>query len=84
MSCQKVGAFCQHDAKERRKALKKKPDKNLEVDFFVVCWIGAARDVPTTSFYVFTNNCFVVISIRKQMAHPSSGSQCFSEATISS
>ena len=34
MSCCKVGAFCQlFFAKEQRKVLKGKPDKNLQVNF---------------------------------------------------
>ena len=37
-SCCKVGAFCQlFFAKEQNEALKEKPDKNFQVDFFAVC-----------------------------------------------
>ena len=52
MSCRKVGGFCQlFFGKEWRKALKRKPNGNLQVDFFTVRYIGSARDVLTKSFY---------------------------------
>ena len=52
MSFRKVGALCQFFfAKEQRKALNRKPDEKLQVDFFAEHQIGAARDVPTKSFY---------------------------------
>ena len=45
-------AFCPlFFAKERKKAFKEKLEGNLQVDFFAVRQIGAARDMPTTSFY---------------------------------
>ena len=51
-SCYNVGVFCEHFfAKERRKTLKGKSDRNLQVGFFTVCKTGAACDVSTTSFY---------------------------------
>ena len=55
MSCRKVGEFCRlFFAKEQRKALKGKPDRNLQVDVFAVRYIGVVRDVPTKSFYDYT------------------------------
>ena len=51
MPSRKVGAFCRlFFAKEQRKALKRKPNRNLQVNFFAVCQIGTACNVPTTSF----------------------------------
>ena len=56
MSWRKVGAFCGlFFAKERRKALKGKPDSILQVDFSSVIQTGAARDVPTVTFYGHIN-----------------------------
>ena len=51
-SSRKIGEFCGlFFAKEQRKGLKGKPDENLLIDFFAVCWVGAGRDAPTASFY---------------------------------
>ena len=73
-SCRKVGAFCRlFFAKEQRKALKER------LDFFTVRQIGAARDVSTTSFY---GHMFDSDMEQGTDSYTSSGSQCFTEATI--
>ena len=61
-----------------RQGLKEKADRNLYVDFFVVCWISAAGDVSTTSFYdhLRSRNCLIAIRKRLQMAYASTGSKC--------